>query len=101
MTPVSFHRPAWFPVILLILLALFAGSCRTTKADLSHMGKKKLTQEEQMQLTALFIDANREKALGNEDKAMGLFATCIKRDPTYAPAMYEMARVFDQELNGL
>ncbi len=83
----------FFLIPLLLVLA-----CKTPGTGTGSQDKpgKKLSQAEQIQLTALFIDANREKALGNDDKAMGLFAQCVKRDPTYAPAMYEMARVFEQ-----
>jgi tetratricopeptide (TPR) repeat protein len=52
---------------------------------------KKITQEQQIQNTSLFIDGVREKELGNLDKAMALFAQCIKQDPEADAAMYELA----------
>jgi tetratricopeptide (TPR) repeat protein len=81
-------------LLLFVLVSLF--SCKTPDKSVNNNQpdkEKKLSQAEQLQLTALFIDANREKALENEDKALGLFAQCIKRNPQYAPAMYEMARI--------
>lgn len=87
-------------ILLLFFTCLFGSSCNTTGkiiTDKSGTPGKKLSQAEQLQLTALFIDANREKALGNEDKSLGLFAQCVKRDGQYAPAMYEMARILDQQ----
>jgi tetratricopeptide (TPR) repeat protein len=85
--------------LLLAVVATVSISCKTTSKgspDTKSESSRKLTQEEQLQLTALFIDANREKALGNDDKAIGLFAQCIKRNPQYSPAMYEMARMLQE-----
>jgi len=78
---------------------LFGPACKTPVVTEKNNGKissKKLTQAEQLQLTALFIDGTREKSLGNYDKAIGLYAQCIKRSDTYAPAMYEMAGILDK-----
>lgn len=67
------------PAFLLLFL-MFFHACKTTH-PIETMNKaekegKKLTQEQQIQNTALFIDGVREKELGNPDKAMGLFAQC-------------------------
>lgn len=53
--------------------------------------KEKLSQEELIQNSSLFIDAIREKQLGNSGKAMGLFAQCITQNPKNDAALYEMA----------
>lgn len=86
---------AWYGLLSGVLLSS-AVSCKTPSSTGRHDKKEpsgQLAQAEQLQLTALFIDANREKSLGNTDKAMGLFSQCLKRNPNYAPAMYEMANI--------
>lgn len=86
-----------FYINILIFSAILnlVTSCRTTQnnSDTNNNLSRKtnLTQLEEIQLTALFIDANKEKHLGNYDKALGLFSQCIKRKSDYSPAIYEMA----------
>lgn len=91
----SFRNSAWCGLLIGIAL-LSAVSCKTSSRTATVEKKDpsgKLTQAEQLQLTALFIDANREKSLGNVDKALGLFSQCLKRNNNYAPAMYETANL--------
>ncbi|MEI6851960.1 MAG: tetratricopeptide repeat protein [Bacteroidota bacterium] len=79
---------------LLIFCLIFFNSCKTKQtADrtITDKGGKKITQEQEIQNTALFLDGVREKELGNPDKAMGLFAQCIKQNPEADAAMYELA----------
>ncbi|MEI6764716.1 MAG: tetratricopeptide repeat protein [Bacteroidota bacterium] len=88
-------------VALIILIPGFVMlSCKTkqqSKQGAPEMPSgKRLTPEELLQNTALFLDANKEKFLGNDDKALGLFAQCIKRNPAYDPAMYEMASLLNK-----
>jgi tetratricopeptide (TPR) repeat protein len=86
--------------LIVILISSFLISCKTVKVDKQGETKskiKELTQEESLQNTGLFIDANREKLLGNYDKALSLFAQCIKKNPEYDAAMYEMATILSQK----
>ena len=87
--------------LLLIALLLVAGvstfSCRTgQKGKGNHSAEKNLTQEQQLQNTALFIDAMREKFLGNYEKSLGLFAQCVKQNPANHGALYEMGMLLYQ-----
>ena len=69
---------------LLIFCLIFFNSCKakqTADRTITDKGGKKITQEQEIQNTALFLDGVREKELGNPDKAMGLFAQCIKQNP--------------------
>ena len=87
-------------LIFLVFISFILFSCKTVKVetDQQKVSKtKQLTQEEAVQNTALFIDANREKILGNLDKAMSLLAQCIKKNPEYDAAMYEMAMILNQK----
>jgi tetratricopeptide (TPR) repeat protein len=87
-------------LIFLISISFILFSCKTVKVetDQQKVSKtKQLTQEEAIQNTAFFIDANREKILGNLDKALSLLAQCIKKNPEYDAAMYEMAMILNQK----
>lgn len=87
-------------IVFIILISSILFSCRTVKVEKDNKTQvkvKQLTQEEAIQNTALFIDANREKLLGNLDKALSLFAQCIKKNPEYDAAIYEMAMILNQK----
>lgn len=53
-----------------------------------------MTEEERMNLEYIFFNANKEKALGNMDKAEELFAQCIRIDGKNDAAMYELANIY-------
>lgn len=102
--PVSFSLRNIIGIVAACMLGLMilvpGTSCKTKVAAVENASKDrtgKLSQAEQMQLTALYIDGLREKSLGNYEKALGLFAQCVKRNGSYAPAMYEMAGVMEQK----
>ncbi|HNW88533.1 MAG TPA: tetratricopeptide repeat protein [Bacteroidales bacterium] len=76
------------------LLPVFFYACKTPKtttATSTTVNPKKLTQQQLLQNTALFMDGLREKYLNNNEKALGLFAQCIKQNPANDGALYEMA----------
>jgi tetratricopeptide (TPR) repeat protein len=82
------------PIILLFCLLAFT-ACKTRKSSVvkstTNKGAKILTQEQQLQNTAIFIDGVREKELGNPDKAKAMFEQCIKQNPVADAACYELA----------
>lgn len=45
-------------------------------------------------MTHTFINANREKILGNRNEAAALFSEVIRKDPKNAAAMFELANVY-------
>lgn len=64
----------------------------TDKATVPHELRKDQTPQPEV-VSSLFIDANREKLLGNINKALQLFNKCLELDPQHAPSMYESARI--------
>lgn len=80
-------------ILLLPLLLLLSPACRTRQPDKS-VGRTP-TAEETLYITSLYIDASREKILGNYDKALSLYAQCIQRNPRHDAAMFEMARILN------
>ena len=55
--------------------------------------RKNKTKEVRQDNTAVFLEANSEKLLGNLDKAKALFMHCLELDPEDAASMYELARI--------
>lgn len=51
--------------------------------------------EEEIAVQNIFMDGNREKLLGNWDKAIDKFLEVLERDKRNAAAAYELARVYE------
>jgi tetratricopeptide (TPR) repeat protein len=88
-----------FPLLLLIVIAL--ASCSTPKnavnnssASSNKKGGHQLSEEEQINLKFLFMNANKEKILGNNEKAAELFAQCIRIDGSNDASMFELAKIY-------
>ncbi len=71
-------------VVLLTLLLTPYGSAQPGR-----------TTEEVVNTQKIFIDANREKLLGNYEDAAYLYKEVLKRDKENHAAAYELARVYD------
>jgi tetratricopeptide (TPR) repeat protein len=71
-------------------------SCKSTEKG-GKAGTKKIAEKstsERLNIDAMFIDANKEKLLGNFQQAMDLFALIISKDPSNDASYYEMARIY-------
>lgn len=71
---------------------------------LAQSGKKKkskndLTEEQHIALEKTFVNANKEKILGNDAQALELFDACIKIDENNAASMYEKALLLKKKKN--
>ena len=51
--------------------------------------------EEEVQLQAVFIEGNREKLLGNYEKAIAIFEKVLEKDIRNGAVYYEIARLYD------
>lgn len=60
-----------------------------------HEGDLASVTESQTQTEETFIDGNREKLLGNWEKAAAKFKEVLEKDPKNAAASYELARVYE------
>ena len=87
--------------LLIIISALFFiafSACKTTRqAENKNMiaeQNNQLSEKDRLRNSALFIDANKEKILGNYQKASELFSKCIEIDPSDAASMYELAKIY-------
>ncbi len=68
-------------LFLISSLAMYAQPGSMTEAD--------------TELEAIFIEGNKEKLLGNWDKAIAKFEEVLEKDRDNAAAAYEMARVYE------
>jgi len=74
--------------ILLLTTSLLAGATLSLSAQTRP-------SEEQVETEKIFIDASREKVLGNYENAAYLFKEVLKRDKNNHAAAYELARLYD------
>jgi len=74
----------------IILSFLLCGSMLASPV----FSQKKYTEEE-VNTEKIFIEASREKVLGNYENAVALFKEVLKRDKGNHAAAYELARMYD------
>jgi tetratricopeptide (TPR) repeat protein len=53
-----------------------------------------LSEQDIKKRKSLFMDANKEKILGNPDKAEANFKKVLEIDPNHAPSLYELSRLY-------
>ena len=75
-----------FPLFLLVSLSLSAQIEDKIIETVS---------ETSVQVQEIFIDGNREKLLGNWDKAAAKFREVLEKDSKNDAAAYELARVYE------
>ncbi len=66
-----------------------------TIVGLSPAYSQKQITEEEINTQKIFIDASKEKILGNFENAVYLFKEVIKRDKVNDAAFYELARIYN------
>jgi tetratricopeptide (TPR) repeat protein len=79
------------------ILLLFS-ACKSTK-ETTRTDDGNDTPVAARDNSALFIEANKEKTLGNLDKAEHLFQACLQLNPEDAASMYELARIYGVQDN--
>lgn len=81
-----------------VLLAIgFAPGCKGPEAVSDKKEESALNNKQEIALTSRFIDANREKILGNDDEALKGFLTCLSINPKHHASMYEIARILQRK----
>lgn len=90
-------------LFLVGLTVVLISSCKTQKETVAvkpennaakAQKKPGLTEEQYNNLMYNFYNANKEKMLGNDVKALELFASCLRIDPTNDASMYEIALLY-------
>lgn len=59
-------------------------------------GQEKVSEQE-INTQKIFIDASKEKLLGNYEQAITLFKEVLKRDSSNDAALYEIARIYEAQ----
>ena len=81
----------------MVLLAVLFGSFTSPEslyAQKKQKAKAALTENDLLNRKSLFFDANKERILGNTDKAEVLFKRVLEIDPNHDASMYELARIY-------
>jgi len=86
---------------LAFLLFVVLASCKTAQKPAEpQKGKKNkstLSEAERLENGAMFIDACREKTLGNYTEAGNLFLKILQRDAKNDAAIYELGGLYEQK----
>jgi len=83
--------------IFIVLLAVLFGSISSPEllfAQKKQKAKSGLTENDRLNRKSLFLDANKERILGNTDKAEALYKRVLEIDPAHDASMYELARIY-------
>ncbi len=81
--------------ISLLTIVILTVACKTV--DKNKTFSKKTTVKsnaERLYIDGIFIDANKERLLGNYQNALDLFSVVINKDPENAASLYEVARIY-------
>lgn len=86
--------------ISLFILGIIFASCGsnskvTTERVEGSLHIPSLSDKENTKLQYLFFNANKEKILGNMEKAGALFEQCIKIDPQNSASYFELALIYE------
>ena len=92
-----------YQYIILFSALFFALACKTQKETAVETKQEpraaNVDTRTTERVTALFIDANREKSLGNFQQAVNLFRQCLNLNPGHDPSMYELSRIYRMQGN--
>ncbi|MFM7023646.1 MAG: tetratricopeptide repeat protein [Flavobacteriales bacterium] len=79
--------------LLFLAIVLVFAACKSKQvAD-----GKTLKEEQELEFTHYFINANRDKVIGKFNEALAGFDKCIKIDPTCATCYYEIAGILETQ----
>jgi tetratricopeptide (TPR) repeat protein len=71
-----------------------AGKSTTATRGKTKDTRSALSEEQLINLKYLFVEASKEKMLGNTEKAIELFSQCIRIDGSNHASMYELATLY-------
>ncbi len=86
-----------------VVLVFTSGCSSTKKTVVSTVGKSEssakgqLSDEQLITLKYMFFNANKERQLGNNDKALELYAQCVRLDGMHHASMYEIAKIYQEQ----
>lgn len=83
--------------ILLLLVILWPGEGFSQKRDKRKKNKTEVSNETDAnaaEVTNIFIDATTAKLTGETAKAIGLYESCLAKNPHHSASMYELAQLY-------
>ncbi len=88
------HRNSLPLLVVVILLT----ACTGPKATVSNLEADKplieaLPEEKRQEFQYLFVEALKQKMIGNTQRAVSLLSSCLEIDPNSAAAMFELANL--------
>jgi tetratricopeptide (TPR) repeat protein len=83
--------------MLFIALLIFGTNVQAQKKDKQKEDAKTLNDFELKERKAAFMDANKQKMLGNPEEAAELYRKAIKIDPNHDASMFELARIYQYQ----
>jgi tetratricopeptide (TPR) repeat protein len=93
-----FKTKSYFIRVLITgFIIVSALSCKTSEQlnpDERKVTKQELAKRKENRSKSLYLDANKEKILGNYDEALKLFKQCLEINPDDAASMFELARLY-------
>lgn len=91
------HHPKYLIILALLITISGCSSARhqtEAQAPRKPVQQEEVSEKDQLQSTALLIDATKQRILGNYDQAVILFYDAIKKDPNNDAAHFELAKLF-------
>lgn len=83
--------------ILLLLVIIWPGEGFAQKREKKkkHLSEKSAeTAASYEEVTNIYIDATNAKLIGETAKAIGLFESCLAKNPQHSASMYELAQMY-------
>lgn len=83
--------------ILFLLVILWPGEGFSQKREKRKKHKSEVSTETNAnndEVTAIFIDATTAKLSGETTKAIGLYESCLEKNPHHSASMYELAQLY-------
>lgn len=84
-------------IVILIVSAVIFNACKSTKdaVRLEETLKEinELSFEKRAEFDYIFVEALKQKMIGNQQRAVALLSTCLEMDPNSSAAMYELANM--------
>ena len=87
-------------IATLAVISLLTVSCASTKKQVKPAAKAPketsqttLSEDDKNEFEYTFIEALKQKMIGNQTAAMALFSKCLEINPNASSAMFEMAKI--------
>ena len=80
--------------ILAFLFAFLFAFSTNISAQKKKKEKNTLNEKQQVEFTSKYIEANKQKLLGNYQLAEALYASCLEIDPQSAACYFDLANIY-------